>query len=92
MAMRSPDGTQATNALENMSVLSHHFHKVYNTHRMTEPSLLEHVPQQQTLWEHDDPVTWTEYNKAATTLKNAKVSGLTGVPPEAFKAMSPSNL
>jgi hypothetical protein len=27
-----------------------------------------------------------------TKLKNAKAPGLTGVPPEAFKAMSPANL
>jgi hypothetical protein len=45
MAMRLPDSTQATNALETMSVFSPHFHKVYNTHRATDPSLLEHVPQ-----------------------------------------------
>jgi hypothetical protein len=45
MAMRLPDGTRATNASENMSDLSPHFHKVFNTHRATDPSLLEHVLQ-----------------------------------------------
>jgi hypothetical protein len=92
MAMRLPDGTRATNALENMSILSPHFHKVFNTHHTTDPSLLEHVLQRQTLWELDDPITWTEFNKAVTKLKNAKAPGLTGVPPESFKAISPSNL
>ncbi len=66
MAMRLPDGTWATNALEKMSILSPHFHKVYNTHRMTDPSPREQVPQQQTLWELDGPITWTEFNKAVT--------------------------
>jgi hypothetical protein len=46
MAMHLPDDTRATNASENMSVLSPHFHKVINTHRMTDPSLLEHILQQ----------------------------------------------
>jgi hypothetical protein len=40
------EGTRATNALENMSVLSPHFHKVFNTRHTTDPSLLEHVLQQ----------------------------------------------
>jgi hypothetical protein len=76
-----------------MSVLSPHFHKVFNTHRTTDPSILECILQLPTpLWELDDPITWTEFNKAVTKLKNAKAPGLTGVPPEAFKAMSPSNL
>jgi hypothetical protein len=92
MAMRLRDSTWATNALENMSILSPHFHKVFNTHHMTDPSLLEHILQQRTLWELDDPITWTEFNKAVTKLKNAKAPGLTRVSPEAFKAMSPSNL
>ncbi len=45
MAMHLPDGTQATNALENMSVLSPHFHKVFNTHHTADPSIPEHVLQ-----------------------------------------------
>ncbi len=57
MAMRLPDGTRATNASEIMSVLSPHFHKVFNTHRTTDPSLLEYVLQRQTLKERDDPIT-----------------------------------
>ncbi len=92
MGMHLPDGTGATNASENIFMLSLHFHKVFNTHRTTDPSLLDHVCQQQTLWELDDPITWTEFNKAMTKLKDAKAQGLTGVLPEAFKAMSPSNL
>jgi hypothetical protein len=75
-----------------MSILSPHFHKVFNTHRTTDPSLLENVPQQRTLWELDDLITWTELNKAVTKLKNAKAPGLTRVLPEAFKAMTPSSL
>jgi hypothetical protein len=92
MAMRLPDGSCASNASENMSVFSPHFHRVYNTHRATNPILLDQVPQRHILWELDNPITWEEFSKAVTKLKNAKAPGLTGVPPEAFKAMSPANL
>jgi hypothetical protein len=80
MAMRSPDGLHASNALENMSVFSPNFNQVYNTHCATNPTLLGQVPQRCTLWELDDPITWEEFSKAVTKLKNAKVPGLTGVP------------
>jgi hypothetical protein len=57
MAMRLPDGLRASNALENMSVFSPHFNQEYNTHRATNPTLLDQVPQCRTLWELDDPIT-----------------------------------
>ncbi len=92
MAMRLPDRLRASNASKNISVFSPHFNQVYNTHRTTDPTLLDQVPQCCTLWELDDLITWEEFSKAVTKLKNAKAPGLTGVPPEAFKAMSPANL
>jgi hypothetical protein len=91
MTMKLPDGTRATNASENMSVFSPHLHKVYNTHRPTDPSILEHVSQRCTMWELDDPINWNEFSQAVRKLKNAKAAGLTGVPPEAFKAMQTAN-
>ena len=44
------------------------------------------------LYSLNGPITWDEFSKAVKKLKNAKAPGLTGVPPEAFKAMSPTNL
>ena len=46
MAMRLPNGNKATNASENMEVFGPHFHNVFNNHRPTDPTVLEHVPQQ----------------------------------------------
>jgi hypothetical protein len=92
IAMCLPDGLRASNASENMSVFYPHFNQVYNTHCTANPTLLDQVPQCHILWELDDPITWEEFSKAVTKLKNAKVPGLTRVPPEAFKAMSPANL
>jgi hypothetical protein len=92
MAMRLPDSSRATNASENMSVFAPHFHRVYNAKQATDPTNLAQVPQCCTMWELNDPITWDEFSKAVRKLKNAKAPGLTGVPPEAFKAMSPTNL
>ncbi len=49
MAMRSPDGSHTTNASENMSVLAPHFQRVFNNHCSTDPTLFEHITQQQML-------------------------------------------
>jgi hypothetical protein len=43
-----------------------------------------------TLWELNDPITWEEFCRTVCKLNNAKVAGLTGVPPETYKAMSPA--
>jgi hypothetical protein len=92
MAMYLSDETCATNSSENMSVFAPHFQRVYNNHRPVYPCFVEHVTQQRMLWELNDPITWEEFTKAVKKLKNAKAAGLTGVPPEAFKAMSACNL
>jgi hypothetical protein len=91
MAMRLLDGMRATNASENMSVFGPHFNRVFNNHRLVNSSILQHVPQRCTMWELNDPITWEEFCHAVRKLKNAKAPGLTGVPPEAFKAMSMAN-
>jgi hypothetical protein len=91
MAMQLPDGTKATSSSKNMSVFGPHFTKVFNNHRFIDPTILQHVPQCGTLWELNDPITWEEFCCAVCKLKNAKAAGLKGVPPEAFKAMSPAN-
>ncbi len=91
MAMRLPDGTKATNSSKNMSVFGPHFTKVFNNHRPVNPTILQYVPQRRTLWELNDPITWEEFCCAVCKLKNAKAVELTGVSPEAFKAMIPAN-
>ena len=88
MAMHLPDGSRASNASENMSVSP----QVYSNHWDTNQTILDQVPPCRTLWKLNDPITWDEFCKAVKKLKNTKAPGLTGVPPEAFKAMSPANL
>jgi hypothetical protein len=91
MAMWLPDGTRATNSSENMSVCGHHLTNVFNNHRPIDHTILQHIPACHTLWELNDSITWEEFCCALFKLKNAKAAGLTGVSPEAFKAMSPAN-
>jgi hypothetical protein len=89
--MRLTDGTRTTNASENMSVFGPHFNGVFNYHRSVDPSILQHVPHCCTIRELNGPITWVEFCSAVRKLKNAKAPGLTGIPPEAFKIMSPVN-
>ena len=91
MAMQLPDGTRASNAADNMSVFASHFQRVYNNHRSVDFAYADHIPQRRILWELNDPITWDEFMKAVKKLKNTKAPGLTGVPPEAFKAMTTAN-
>jgi hypothetical protein len=46
MAMHLPDESRATNASENISLLTMHFQQVFNNHCSTDPTLLEHITQQ----------------------------------------------
>ncbi len=57
-----------------------------------DPTVLEHVPQQHTMWELSDPITWEEFRHAVKKLKNGKAMRLTGVLAEAFNAMCNANL
>ena len=84
MAMRLPNGNK-------VEVFRPHFHNVFNNHRSTDHTL-EHVPQQRTMWELNDPITWEEFRRAVKKIKNGKAAGLTCVPAEAFKAMCNANL
>jgi hypothetical protein len=85
MAMRLPNGNK-------VEVFGPHFHNVFNNHRSTDHTVLEHVPQQRTMWELNDPITWEEFRCAVKKLKNGKAAGLICVPAEAFKAMCNANL
>ena len=75
-----------------MEVFGPHFHNVFNNHRPTDPTVLEHVPQGGAMWELNDPISWEEFRRAVKKLKNGKAAGLTRVPAEAFKAMCKTNL
>jgi hypothetical protein len=87
MVMQMAHGTHATNASENMSVFSPHFYNVFNNHRSTDPKILQHIPQQHTMWGLNDSINYDEFSRAVQKLTNAKAAGLTGVRPKAFKAM-----
>ena len=87
MAMKLDNGDLASNAKENMSVFSVHFHKVLNNHRPVDDSILELIPQKPCLTDIDTPITFRQVKRAITKLKKGKAPGLNGIPPEALKAM-----
>jgi hypothetical protein len=87
MAMKLDNGDLATNAKENMSVFSMHFHKVLNNHRPVDDSVLDLIPQKPCLTDIDTLITFREVKRAIAKLKKAKAPGLNGIPPEALKAM-----
>jgi hypothetical protein len=62
MAMQLPNGTKATNASKNMEVFGPHFHNVFNSHRSTDPTVLEHVQYEKV--QIDDVVNQLEHLNA----------------------------
>ncbi len=88
MAMKMEDGTLASNAKENMSVFSMHFHKVLNNHRPVHTKVLDLIQQKPRLDVIDTPITFREVKAAINKLKKGKSPGLNGIPPEALKAMN----
>ena len=87
MAMKLESGDLASNAKENMSVFSLHFHNVLNNHRPVDDTVLELIPQKPCLSAIDTPITFREVKRAINKLKKGKAPGLNGIPPEALKAM-----
>ncbi len=82
------NGDLASNAKENMSVFGMHFHKVLNTHRPVNVSVLDLIGQKPCLTTIDAPITFREVKHAINKLKKGKAPGLNGIHPEALKAMN----
>jgi hypothetical protein len=87
MAMKLESGELASNANENMSIFSMHFHKVLNNNTPVDDSVLDLIEQKPCLTAIDTPITFREVKNAINKLKKGKAAGLNGIPPEALKAM-----
>jgi hypothetical protein len=87
MAIKLDNGDLASNAKENMSVFSLHFHKVLNNHRPVDEPVLKLITQKPCLTDIDTPITFREVKHAINKLKKGKAPGLNGIPPDALKAM-----
>jgi hypothetical protein len=87
MAMKLESGKLASNAKENMSIFSMHFHKVLNNNTPVNDSVLDLIEQKPCLTAIDTPITFREVKNAINKLKKGKAAGLNGIPPEALKAM-----
>jgi hypothetical protein len=87
IAKKPKNNDLASNAKENMSVFSKHFHKVLNNPRPVDNSVLDLIKQKPCLTAIDAPITFKEVKRAINKLKKGKAPGLNGIPPEAFKVM-----
>jgi hypothetical protein len=87
MAMKLESGNLASNAKENMSIFSMHFHNVLNNHKPVDDLVLDLIKQKPCLTAIDTPITFREVKHAINKLKKGKAPGLNGIPPEALKAM-----
>ena len=88
MVMKLKNRDLASNAKENMSVFSMHFHKVLNTHRPVDDSVFNLIDHKPCLTTIDAPITFREVKHTINKLKKGKAPGLNGIPPETLKAMS----
>ena len=90
--MSLPSGDLAETDKENAKVFSQHFGKVLNNNKSINNKVLNDINSREVMNELDVPPSWKEFTVAVKDLTNDKATGLNGVPPNAFKAMSPENL
>ena len=90
--MRLSSGDLAETDEDNSKVFAIHFGKVLNDKKSIHNNALNNINSREVLYELDVPPSWKEFTEAVNDLTNDKAPGLNGVPPNAFKAMSPKNL
>ena len=92
MEMRMKNGELATNAKQNIEVVVEHHNKVYNSSKEQSANTATFIKQREMYSELDEDITWSKFNKAVDKLKKGKATGITGMPPDAFKCLQmPSN-
>jgi hypothetical protein len=85
------NGELANNNKGNIQVFEKHLHHVYNHQKPRHPPAAELIKQSEVMTEMGDPISWAEFNKAITKLKNDKSPGEDGVPPNTFKCLHRRN-
>jgi hypothetical protein len=69
MAMKLKSGDLASNAKENMSIFSMHFHNILNNHKPVDDLVLDLIKQNPCLTAIDTPITFREVKHAINKLK-----------------------
>ena len=90
--MRLPSGDLAETDEDNAKVSTKHFGKVLNNKKIIHNNVLNNINSREVMYELDSPPSWKYFTEAVNDITNYKYPGLNGVPPKAFKAMSPKNL
>ncbi len=86
------DGTTTISDLETGKVFCDYFTKVFNNIRPTDDSILDSIPQRETLENLGVTPTIAEVRKATTKMANRKASGENKVPLEGYKYLSEDNI
>ena len=73
-------------------VFAKHFGKVLNKKKSINNKVLNDINSREVMNELDGTPSWKEFTEAVKDITNNKAPGLNGVPPNAFKEMSPDNL
>ena len=63
-----------------------------NNKKSINNKIMNDINSSEVMNELNVPYSWKEFTEAVKDLTNDKSPGLNGVPPNAFKAMSPENL
>ena len=90
--LRLPSGDFSETDEENSKVSAKHIRKVLNNKKSIHNNVLNDIESREVMSELDVPPSWKEFTEAVNDLTNDKSPVLNGVPPDAFKAMSPKNL
>ena len=80
MAMKLENGELASNAKENVSIFSMHFHKILKNQRPVGYTVLDLIEQKPCLTDINMPITFKEIRHAINKLKKGKAPGLMDSP------------
>ena len=91
MTLARPDGSRTTNDKENIEIMRPHCEKLFNNKKQVSADALDLIHTRPTETELDSHISWREFTKAISGLKNNKSPGANEIPAEAFKAMNNEN-
>jgi hypothetical protein len=91
MKMRKSNGKIAMNNSKNASVMDNHFTEVCNNNQPIDITILNDLKQQETIADLGIPPTDEEFAAALRKIANGKLSGGSGITPEALKYLDYSN-
>ena len=91
MAMMNDDGKLVNTDKELAKVWGGHFHKVLNINWEANCEVMDNIWQRDIMNEFYNYLSWKKFDEAVDELKNNKVGGLKGVPPNTTNTLDKGN-